>query len=398
MTHTSSKRVARLHARASCARYAFFTAGREVGLMINKFFYALFIFGWTVAVSFSVVDANAAKSLTIQSSQNSETETLMLPDDAVLDIDVTANGIVLTIPNVNLSVKCLGLASAKDTCTLTAGGGQSGDADGDGVPDNSDQCPDTPSAALTGSSGCSQNQLDDDQDGVVNGGDQCPNTPANTQVDANGCSDAQNGPLDADSDGVPDGSDQCPNTPANTQVDAVGCPTDDPTDTSQYCSNPEPGASVRCSRSKSLDSIYVASSIVNHAFNSREVLSLPFSTADKSNASGLMFGSLRLVSDEPALPGGTGQPRVRVWYSLNPAGAALPGAMCSGYYQEATTSVIWAQFTGANVCKVAELNQSRIVYLNVAVACNLDEEGCTTSNQYPTHNGYSFRLTKYFQE
>ncbi len=59
---------------------------------------------------------------------------------------------------------------------------------------------------------------DTDGDGVPDNLDQCPGTPAGVQVDAHGC------PLDSDNDGVPDYLDQCPNTPPGVKVDVHGCP------------------------------------------------------------------------------------------------------------------------------------------------------------------------------
>src|SRR5690606_20801746 len=58
------------------------------------------------------------------------------------------------------------------------------DSDGDGVPDQADQCPGTTAGAAVDAKGC---ELDDDGDGVVNSQDQCPNTPARALVDAKGC-------------------------------------------------------------------------------------------------------------------------------------------------------------------------------------------------------------------
>lgn len=61
---------------------------------------------------------------------------------------------------------------------------------------------------------------DSDGDGVPDDVDQCPNTPLGTRVDATGCPI----PVDSDGDGVPDDRDRCPNTPRGTPVDANGCP------------------------------------------------------------------------------------------------------------------------------------------------------------------------------
>jgi OOP family OmpA-OmpF porin len=59
-----------------------------------------------------------------------------------------------------------------------------GDADGDGVTDDVDTCPDTPAGAAVNASGC---ENDADGDGVVDRLDQCPDTPAGTAVDEKGC-------------------------------------------------------------------------------------------------------------------------------------------------------------------------------------------------------------------
>ena len=127
------------------------------------------------------------------------------------------------------------------------------DSDADGVPDQSDSCPNTNPGLIVNPSGCATNQLDTDADGVNDASDLCPNTQQsssvdnvgcaayqrdgdgdgvmdnidlcnatapNTVVDSNGCSPSQ---LDSDNDGVSDAVDICPATIAGSQVNAVGC-------------------------------------------------------------------------------------------------------------------------------------------------------------------------------
>lgn len=91
------------------------------------------------------------------------------------------------------------------------------DADGDGVGDKRDRCPDTPLGARVDLAGC---PIDGDKDGVFDGLDQCDGTPPGARVDARGC------PSDDDKDGIFDGLDQCPDTPEGAKVDGVGCPVD----------------------------------------------------------------------------------------------------------------------------------------------------------------------------
>ena len=94
------------------------------------------------------------------------------------------------------------------------------DADGDGVLDDADQCADTPAGEAVDAKGCPLPK-DADKDGVADDADRCADTPAGEQVDASGCSAAQR---DADGDGVNDATDTCAGTPAGEQVDAKGCP------------------------------------------------------------------------------------------------------------------------------------------------------------------------------
>ncbi|WP_235299020.1 OmpA family protein [Portibacter marinus] len=107
-----------------------------------------------------------------------------------------------------------GIADFEDACPLLPGPKSlrgCPDADGDGVSDNDDECPNV--AGTVENNGCPS--TDSDNDGVPDNVDRCPDvagSPAN-----NGCP-----MMDADSDGVPDDVDKCPNAagPANSD----GCP------------------------------------------------------------------------------------------------------------------------------------------------------------------------------
>jgi hypothetical protein len=94
------------------------------------------------------------------------------------------------------------------------------DTDKDGVVDELDLCPDTPSGETVNASGCSQSQLDDDNDGVKNNVDTCPDTPTGEIVNEAGCSTSQ---LDDDDDGVMNNMDLCPNTISGAIVNENGC-------------------------------------------------------------------------------------------------------------------------------------------------------------------------------
>jgi outer membrane protein OmpA-like peptidoglycan-associated protein len=117
-----------------------------------------------------------------------------------------------------------GVLDNKDRCPDTPTGasvdarGCPSDSDGDGVPDGVDRCPTTVAGAAVDSRGCSQ---DTDGDNIPDGLDRCPDTPPGVLVDARGC------PKDSDNDGIPDGLDRCSDTPRGATVDALGCPGDE---------------------------------------------------------------------------------------------------------------------------------------------------------------------------
>ncbi len=125
------------------------------------------------------------------------------------------------------------------------------DSDNDGVHDDTDQCPNTPTGETADTNGCSDSQIDDDNDGVTNDKDTCPDTPAGETVDVNGCSDSQ---LDDDNDGVMNNVDDCPNTPSGETVDTNGCSSsqtdgdnDGVYDNKDLCPNTPSGQSVNSS-------------------------------------------------------------------------------------------------------------------------------------------------------
>lgn len=144
--------------------------------------------------------------------------------------------------------------------------GKAADADGDGVPDRRDQCPDTPAGVEVDRNGC---PLDADADGVPDYQDQCPTEPGTAATqgcpdrDGDGVADkddqcpdqpgtaAMQGCPDTDGDGVADPNDQCPDTPAGVQVGPDGCPLDADADGvpdyQDACPNtPGPGTANGC--------------------------------------------------------------------------------------------------------------------------------------------------------
>jgi hypothetical protein len=122
------------------------------------------------------------------------------------------------------------------------------DADGDGVCDKDDTCPGTPSGTDVDDRGCPLPCSDADGDGVCDKDDACPGTFSGTVVDSRGCPVAC---PDSDNDGVCDADDDCPGTFSGTVVDSRGCPIpcsdsdgDGVCDSDDHCPGTSPGVAV----------------------------------------------------------------------------------------------------------------------------------------------------------
>ena len=104
------------------------------------------------------------------------------------------------------------------------------DADGDGLMDDDEDCPDAAEDQDGFADGDGCPDPDDDGDGVLDGADRCPRQAEtfNGYADDDGCPDV--GP-DADGDGVGDADDVCPLEPElrNGVRDTDGCPEAPPT-------------------------------------------------------------------------------------------------------------------------------------------------------------------------
>jgi hypothetical protein len=111
----------------------------------------------------------------------------------------------------------LKLAAKLSDCTTCSG---NPDADGDGLPDCVDGCPNDPAKSAPGQCGCGTADTDSDGDGTADCNDLCPNDPAKLAPGQCGCGVAD---TDSDGDGTSDCNDLCPSDPGKTAPGQCGC-------------------------------------------------------------------------------------------------------------------------------------------------------------------------------
>lgn len=95
------------------------------------------------------------------------------------------------------------------------------DTDEDGTLDCEDGCPEDPNKTAPGECGCGMADEDTDGDGVIDCAmDECPNDPDKTEAGACGCGTPD---TDTDGDGTPDCNDECPTNPDKVEAGYCGC-------------------------------------------------------------------------------------------------------------------------------------------------------------------------------
>ena len=101
-----------------------------------------------------------------------------------------------------------------------------GDSDGDGFPDDIDECPRQAEDVDDFEDGDGCPEKDNDEDGVPDGADRCPLNPEDLDGvdDLDGCPEVAKD--DPDGDGILDGVDECPLDPEDRDgvEDSDGCP------------------------------------------------------------------------------------------------------------------------------------------------------------------------------
>lgn len=390
----------------------------------------------TVAVCLvsSAVSANETKTLTIRGSSSDSGDVIQVPSTASIAVETGANGIVVTLPGLDVRLRCLGDATANGYCYIAAGsgGGSASDADGDNVPDQFDNCANTSSSAsLINNEGCPDTDGDgvfDDTDQCVNqggsvGGDGCPTnttttytvTPsvsgqgsispssaqtvsaggtvtftaaASTGYALSGFSGSCGGNRNGDSYTTAAVNANCTVRATFTTDNSGG-------GNGAYCSDTPAGlvGVVSCNTNFNFDPWTTDNSLGIVTIPSGRILSIPFTTTDSSTAEGLVqaysySGTHAFDQDDPH--------RWHAWFSAVPGGDSL-GQGCDWYGLEPYDRKLQWEKTSNDeyACTLGAASQVR--YLNFEARCfpnqSFSPASCTSSAD--RWNGdYKFNVNK----
>lgn len=382
-----------------------------------------------VAGQIGVSVAQDTKTLTIKGSNTDSGDTIEIPSSAEVSVVVGEGGIVLTMPQLDVRLRCLGEATANGYCYIAAdsGGGALVDGDGDNVPDSWDTCPNTPSSAtVINTSGCA----DIDGDGYYENNDDCPNQGGS--VDSTGCPTSTGAPTytvtaSAGTGGTisPSGEVTVSNGATRTftvtassgyQISSMGgdcsagslvgdtyttgAVTADCTvianfsqtssNTGSYCSNIpsalqgivicRPNASGEYnSPGGNMDNWSEYTGYIGEAeIPARKIVSYPF-TANAAGQSGRIKFTTNMgrVRDNMTF---------KAWFSEAPGG---PELNTTGGCRERKTNPNPAYLEWQQINSTTNLNRcglgtaERTLYLNVELACHNPELGCTEGERYP---------------
>lgn len=290
----------------------------------------------------------ADQSLTIKGSSSSVGDVIVFDDDTNIALTVNEGGIVVTLPDVDVRVRCLGTPTAEGYCLISAnepgaGSGGGADTDGDGVPD------DAP--------------------------DSCPSTPANSYVNSSGCTEAQAGgggtvtPSDVDGDGVADTADNCINTANASQADndgdgvgnaCDGTPDGDTTGggSGAYCANSSNPTRTECASSRNLDDYWKTRGEQRFVINTGKILVLPFTARASAEDSSRLFYSTDMSNLQPY--------RWESWVSTTPGGSRISDLCYKGGNEARGNFTISQKPTETDVCNLG--TGGGVYYLNYRVA------------------------------
>lgn len=349
-----------------------------------------------ISVATVVCSVHAGETtLVIKGGSGEPGDKIKISDDANVSVSVGTNIITITLPDLDVRLRCGGPVDDEYCYLALDGAGDLADADFDGVPDAWDNCAGTPGAAWTDNKGCS-NPDNDGKHGIEDAcpfvagpssNDGCPLatytvtpsisrgqgtiSPATAQQITEGATATFTLSPDTDYevDNVTSTCGGSLNT-AETQfttgsitkdctvVVAFGSTVATPTG---YCDTDVGGVSCLTSRTMDVWGKRPAYPQAENFIPIGKILSYPFTYGDGNAA---VKGDVDVNSNQPNLLGGQ---MVRAWFSEKAGGPLLNNNVaCEAQYSTGIFSLGWDD-TSSTVC---ELGTDEAVYhLNFEVRC-----------------------------
>lgn len=357
---------------------------------------------FTILMKPASAQTDGTQILRIKGAAAESGDVIVLPDSASIQVSTTSEGVELTLPQLDVRLRCLGNATSDGYCYIAAGAaaGSGVDTDGDGVPDEWENaaCTATLANALTNSEGCA----DTDGDGYFTDVDACPTAGGNVGSDGCPVDSGANYIVDASAgtggtinpvgqQTVESGSSISFTLTANSGYDLNGVTGScggqlsgnvfttnavtanctvvanfvvESTGSVGACQGVPGGlvGQISCSNNTTLNNWELATA--NYpaiSIPANKILSLPFTTGTDSTASGnLKINTLQYPS--------TGY-QFRAWFSTVPGGDRLGGqGYCEFAGARGLHTFSWTQGDANFTCKVGAAGET--LHFNMVVECS----------------------------
>jgi len=370
---------------------------------------ALLLLACVAITSIPIAALANTKTLTIEGSNPAYAGTLEMPDAAKVNVVVNNEGVVLSMPNFDIRLRCLGDITEDGYCYVGAGSGGSSidtsDKDFDGVIADKDQCLDTPpNVPYTNQFGCYCPESGERESG-------CPTVSYTVTATAStggsisprsrtvGAGQTAQFNVTAD-EGYVYSSVQgtCPNGTEQAGVYTTGAITSDCTVQAQfqtdgvnaeYCTDKPSG--VYCNATMvDFDSTTLGGTLDDweastggkkySTVRKGEITALPF-TANAIGQRGYLFFITNATLD-PAY-------HWRGWYSLTPGGTKLSDGTCEIFSNDPNPETLqWTQKSTSNGFDCDFGVTARTLYFNMEVVCDTQSTAsagvCSAGDRYGT--------------
>ena len=318
------------------------------------------------------------QKLTIRGNNESAGTVLTVDQSATITVQATSDGVVLTLPDIDVRMRCLGEITSDGFCYLAADGisANLADEDNDGVVDQLDQCPNSDPNIYTDRRGCAEPAVTYAVTASAGaGGTISPNgvqqiaegQRATFTITADAGYTASFGGTCGGAFNEISGSYTTRAVTADCSVTVTFSTASD----ASYCQNIPAGLEdvVSCSPSRNLDTFWLHEASFPRISGGLDIapgriLSMPFKTRQSERDKGLF----NITTNDPTLD--SRDYYFHAWVSSAPGGPAVGGEFCEFFGDKAQTQFAWSQVPAEAAYRLCYLGPSeQVLHMNFEVKC-----------------------------